>query len=401
MHDEPQPRRAPVTRPANPRAARLLLAASLLLAACGAPAAGPASAPSGASSPPGAAKPSGAVARPGDAAAQPARKPTTVAELAMYRGADRQQLLLEGAQREGKLVYYTTLTWLETLAREFEKKYPFVTVEFYRADAKDLTERVINEYKAGRFATDVMNTTDATLLVLHEEGILQEFWLPDLTAYPTEVQKAGTQGGVVYLGSGANHISLGFNTTLVSPAEAPRTLDDLLDPRWKGRMTLTANNTGANWVGMALETKGRDYVQRFGTQDVKLQSMSGAALAQLVVSGEVPLSPVIFDNNIAVAKEKGAPVEWRPLEPVIVNVQSAALASRAPNPHTALLFLDFVHSREGQELVRKGGVDATRLDMLPPDKTFQKVNMYSKYPLDEYERRFTEWERVLKQLQGR
>jgi iron(III) transport system substrate-binding protein len=68
----------------------------------------------------------------------------------------------------------------------------------------------------------------------------------------------------------------------------------------------------------------------------------------LVSSGEVPMSPTIFDANVTLAKEKGAPVEWRPLEPVVTTVGSAALMSRAPNPHTALLFIDFLLSKEGQ-----------------------------------------------------
>ena len=365
------------------------LAVGLLLAACGPSAASPSAAPGGAG------------AQSGGTGAQSARKPTTVAEIAMYRGADREQVLLAGAQAEGKLSLYTSLTWMETVARDFEKKYPFVTVEFYRSDSKDLTERLTNEYKAGRYTTDIVHTTEAALELLREEGILQEFWTPELPNFVPEAMKKGPNGGVMYLGSGENHISLGFNTTLVPPAEAPRTLDDLLDPRWRGRMSIVTSTTGVQWVGMALETKGRDYVQRLAGQEIKLQNLSGAALAQLVVAGEVPLSPTIFDNNIAVAKERGAPVEWRPVEPVIATLQSATLATRAPHPHTAMLYLDFLHSRDGQDIMAKGGLDSPRLDMVTPEKSYQKLYLQSKYPLDEYEKHFAEWERLLKQLGGR
>jgi iron(III) transport system substrate-binding protein len=380
------------------RARRPLLAASvalvvaLLMAACGSPAATPANAPAAGQA--GAAKPSGA-------AAQPARKPTTVAELAMYQGADREQVFVEGAQKEGKLVLYTSLTWMESVTREFEKKYPFVTVEFYRADSLDISERLTNEYKAGRHTTDIVHTTPAAMELFRDESLLQEFWTPELPHFPAEVKKEGPNGGVWYLGSGENHISLGFNTNAVPPAEAPRTLDDLLDPKWKGKISIVTSSTGVNWVGMALETKGRDYVQRLQSQDIRLQNLSGAALSQLVVSGEVPLSPTIFTNNVYVAKEKGAPVEWRPLEPVITNLQSASVAAKAPHPHAAMLFIDYLHSREGQEVMIRGGMDSPRPDMVPPEARFQKLYLQTKYPLDEYERRFAEWERLLKQLGGR
>jgi iron(III) transport system substrate-binding protein len=386
LPEGPTPARRPL------RAASVALVVALLMAACGSPAATPANAPAAGQA---------GVARPGGAAAQPARKPTTVAELAMYQGADREQVLVEGAQKEGKLVLYTSLTWMESVAREYEKKYPFVTVEFYRADSLDLSERLTNEYKAGRHTTDIVHTTPATMELFREESFLQEFWTPELPHFPAEVKQQGPDGGVWYLGSGENHISLGFNTNAVPPAEAPRTLDDLLDPRWKGKISIVTSSTGVNWVGMALETKGRDYVQRLQSQEIKLQNLSGAALSQLVVSGEVPLSPTIFTNNVYVAKERGAPVEWRPLEPVITNLQSASVTAKAPHPHAAMLFIDYLHSREGQEVMVRGGMDSPRPDMVPPEARFQKLYLQTKYPLDEYERRFAEWERLLKQLGGR
>jgi iron(III) transport system substrate-binding protein len=378
------------------RLTRLVLAILALgTVACAAPATAPL--------PP----PARAVSEPSDASqadrpsAATASLPTTVAEIALYRGADREQVLVEGAQREGKLVLYTSLTWVETVAREFEKKYPFVQAEVYRADSTDLSERLVNEYKAGRFTTDALHTTPAAMELFAEEVILQEYWTPDLDQYPAEVRRPGPAGSVLFVGSGENHISLGFNTSLIAPAEAPRTLDDLLDPRWKGRISLVTSSTGVNWVGMMLETKGRDYLQRLATQDVKLQNLSGAALAQLVVSGEVPLSPTIFTNNVHVAREKGAPIEWRPLEPVLTNLQTAGMTTRTPHPHTAALFLDYVLSREGQEMLMRGGLDSPRPDMAPPEARYQKLYPQTKYPLDEYEKRYAEWERLLKQLGGR
>jgi hypothetical protein len=98
---------------------------------------------------------------------------------------------------------------------------------------------------------------------------------------------------------------------------------------------------------------GREFVEKFSQQDVKVQNIVPAALANQVVSGEVPLSPTIFDSNIVTAKRKGAPVDWRPLEPVLTNVGSSAMTTRSPHPHAAILFLDYLHSKEGQQVVMR------------------------------------------------
>ena len=126
--------------------------------------------------------------------------------------------------------------------------------------------------------------------------------------------------------------------------------------------------------------------------------MSGAALAGLVASGEVPLSPTIFDADVTVAKQKGAPIEWRPLDPVVTTVGYSGLSSKAPHPHAALLFLDYVHSKEGQQLMMKGGLWSPRDDLGSLDQKFKKIYLDSRYSLDELERKLSEWENLMLQL---
>jgi len=121
-------------------------------------------------------------------------------------------------------------------------------------------------------------------------------------------------------------------------------------------MAITNTSTGVRWIGNTLEVMGREYLEKMVEQDVSVQDMAPAALINLIASGEVPMSPTIFDANVTMAKQKGAPVEWRPLEPVVATVGSAALMVKTPNPHTALLFIDFLLSKEGQQLIMKGGL---------------------------------------------
>jgi ABC-type Fe3+ transport system substrate-binding protein len=164
--------------------------------------------------------------------------------------------------------------------------------------------------------------------ILKREGIFQEYFSPEARFYPNDLKPKG-KNGFFYLPNRETYNSLGFNTKLVPPATAPRTLKDLLDPRWKGKMTITSTSTGVRWIGNALETQGREYLDKMAEQEVGVQDMAPAALINLVGSGEVPLSPTIFDANVTIAKQKGSPVEWRPLEPVVTTVGSAALTAES------------------------------------------------------------------------
>ena len=137
---------------------------------------------------------------------------------------------------------------------------------------------------------------------------------------------------VYYWADRETYISLGFNTTHVAIAEAPKRLSDLLDPKLKGKMSLAGGATSARWVGAVVESAGREFIDKLGRQDINVHKLSGAALANLVVTGEVPISPTIFDSNIFVAKRKGATVEWLPVEPVIANVGYSASSANRPIP---------------------------------------------------------------------
>jgi len=323
-----------------------------------------------------------------------AGKPLTVAEIALYQGPDREKLLMEGARKEGQITLYHSHVHFKIVAQEFEKKYPFLKVAEWRSDGKDLFARVMEEYAAGRHLVDMVNTTDL-MVFLRREGILQDYYSPHLSSYGDEYKAKG-KAGVTYMATILNYIGLGFNTERIPRAEAPKSLKDLLDPRWKGKMSITPNNTGIQWVGNALEVMGSDFLEKLSRQEVKVQNMSGGALLGLVGSGEVPLSPTIFDDTVVVAKRKGAPVEWRALEPVVTFVHSLGITVKAPHPHAAMLFLDFVHSREGQQIMMKAGIGSPRTDMSSPETRFKKTIFRTKYGPEEFEKKFAEWDKLLR-----
>src|SRR5215467_5509451 len=326
-----------------------------------------------------------------------ASAPMSVAQLALYQGADREKILVAGAKKEGQLTLYDSHTWFKTYVMEFEKKYPFIKVSEWRSDSKNLLSRAMTEFSSSRAITDVIETTAEAMWVMRRDGMFQEYYTPEARHYPDAVKSKG-KNGLYYLGDRETYNSLGFNTTLIALNEAPKSFKDLLDSKWKGKMSIAGTSTGVRWVGSTLDTLGREFLNKMTEQEVTVQSMSGAALAGLVASGEVPLSPTIFDADVTVAKQKGAPIEWRPLDPVVTTVGYSGLSSKAPHPHAALLFLDYVHSKEGQQLMMKGGLWSPRDDLGSLDQKFKKVYLDEKYSLKEIEVKFSQWESLMRQL---
>jgi iron(III) transport system substrate-binding protein len=321
----------------------------------------------------------------------------TLTHPTLYQGTDREKILVEGAKKEGAFTLYGSHTWYRTMAKEFEKKYPFLKVSEFRTDGRNLIKRVIEEMKAGQYIADVIATTGEQMDIMKHEGVFQEYSIPDARHYPDHLKAKG-KTGFFYVAHYETYNSLGFNTSLIPPAEAPKIVADLLNPKWKGKMSIVSTSTGTRWIGSTLESMGREFLEKLAEQDVKVQNMSGAALAGLVVSGEVPLSPTIFDANITQAKQKGAPVEWRPLEPVVTTVASSGLVANAPHPHAALLFLDFIHSKEGQQLIMKGGLWSPREDIGSLGQKFKKSYIDEKYSVEEAEKKYAEWDGLMQRL---
>ena len=318
--------------------------------------------------------------------------PATVAEIATYTGGDRQQMLEAGARREGTVMLYATGTQIQPLLDRFMQVYPFVKVTMPRASAIDVTRKVIEEYSAGVYLVDAYELSSYGLVVERDQGLLQPFASPELADYDASAIEPGHH----WVSVRESYLGIGYNTQKISAEEAPKTYADLLAPKWRGKMAASGSlSTTANLVGAMLLSLGNDYVRKLGQQDIRVYELTGRALANLMISGEVPLSPTIYNSHVEASRAQGAPIAWNVPGPVAVTDTSAALAPKAPHPHAAMLLIDFLLSREGQAMYRDLGYAPGRSGMTPKDlPPLQKLYLTNR---PNYVREFEDWVRLTKQ----
>jgi iron(III) transport system substrate-binding protein len=308
----------------------------------------------------------------------------SVEEIALYNKPDRQKLLVEGARKEGKVSWYTSLIVdqvVRPVKEAFEKEYPFVQVEFFRANSERIVQKMLAEYQGKRFEVDLVDGT-VTSPMVKRAGYLQRFYSPALADYPAELKDPQGFWGV----TNVYFFALGYNTRMVKPNVLPKTYEDLLHPRWKGQMMWsTSRGSGAPlMIGNLLQTMGQEagkaYLQKLKAQNVAKTTASNRQLLDLVIAGEYPLALHIFNHHAHISKTAGAPVDWQPLEPASATINTISTVTRAPHPHATMLFLDFVLSEKGQRVFQAVNylpshpkVPAKQVDLKPGGGRFKRA----------------------------
>lgn len=286
------------------------------------------------------------------AAAQP-QTPEPNQAVLMYKGADRDQRVLEKAKQEGTVSVYTSLspTDAKPIVAAFEAKYG-IKVEMWRGQSEGVVQRVLSEARAKRSAVDVVETNGPEMESLAREQVLAEFHSPSFKDLPAEIFPKHRQ----WVPDRLNFYVVAYNTNKVRPEEIPKSYEGFLDPKWKGRIALEANDS--EWMGGVVhawgEKRGMDFFRRLAELKPELRK-GHILLMQLIASGEVEVGLASYYGNAASAKLRGGAVGWTAVEPVIARPQGIGIARTAPHPNAALLFADFMLSPEGQNMLGARG----------------------------------------------
>jgi ABC-type Fe3+ transport system substrate-binding protein len=322
----------------------------------------------------------------GDACAQA----QAIDDISARAGADRTERLVAEARQEGALTLYSSAPVDDAgaLTAAFEKKYG-IKVRLWRGGSEAILTRALAESRGGRAEVDVIETAGPEMEALTREGLLQRLSSPALA----DLVASAVRPDGAWVATRYSVFAAAYNTTSVAAADVPRRYEDLLDSKWKGRLGIEADD--ANWfscvVGALGERKGidlfRDIVARNGISIRKGHSL----LANLVVSGEVPLALTAYGYRVDRLKKAGAPIDKVYLPPVIALPTGVAVLRKAPHPFAAALFAEFMLT-DAQAIMAERGYVVTKRNTgaMPANLAFIDLPKF----LDERDK----WTRLYKEI---
>jgi len=264
-------------------------------------------------------------------------------------GQDRDAKIIEGAKKEAKLVFWGTdqARIMAPVLNAFQKKYPFVQPEYWRAGSEQVVEKELSEARAGRHNFDYSSVDIDTYLETRKAGLMKKYDWPNTKRWDSKYKDP--EGYAV-----ARNILqtvIGYNTDLVPPAEAPKTWEDVLDPKWKG--ALSQDKDGYDWVLMLWSAWGKEkaisYLNRVAKNNPVLGEGSSSR-TEMLAAGAFKIDLRLNLNQIRERQKKGAPLQWVRSNPILEKGTFMFIAARAPHPNAAILFADWLTSPEGQQI---------------------------------------------------
>ena len=310
--------------------------------------------------------------------------------------------LIEAARKEGAVNWYSTQIisqLVRPVTAAFERKYPGIKVRATRANATEVAIKILNESRAGRLGADLFDGT-TTVVPLKKEGFVLQ-WLPDAAKdYPAELKDP--QG--YWTANNLFIITPAFNTGLVPRGTEPKTYQDLLDPKWRGRLAWNGFPTSSGvggFVGTVLaemgEEKGKAYLRELAKQNVANLPGSAREVLDQVIAGEYAVALQIFNHHAVISAKKGAPVDWIKMEPATETLSVISVHKNAPHPNAAKLLVDFIISKEGQQVFRDAdyitahpGVPALAPTLKPQEGKF-RVRSFTP---EQTEEKMPQWKKV-------
>lgn len=287
--------------------------------------------------------------------------------------------LEEGARREGKVMFYSqaTIPDIRALMSAFQKKYPFIKADFYRANTTSLLGKVLAEKRMGQTFADVVAMDGTFLNAYKKEGITGKYISPESKFIPQGFKDPEGFWTAYYM----SYYTFAYNTKMVAKKDIPKNYDDLLNPRWRGKKIGLSDGDVEWYMGMLDflgEEKGRQYIRRLADQDLMIRT-GRTLLANLMVAGEFPITLGAVHTLLERIKA-GAPIEIMPFPvPTLAGMRMIVIHANAPHPNAARLLMDFILSKDGQNILSQFSRNPVRIDILV-DPAVQKI-MHNSFPI--------------------
>jgi len=291
--------------------------------------------------------------------------------------------LLEAAKKEGRAVAYGSLESdnADAVFQAFKKK-TGIDVDYWRASATKVMDRALSEYRAGKPLFDLIITNDSPMQIMWKEGIF--------TKYDSPSAKDFTKDSIdPNLGPRYRNVIIGvaYNKSIISPAEAPKSLEDLVKPQYRGKLVMpdpTQHTTTTQWVASLEKLMGKEksdkYIRDLAAQKpVLVESL--LPVAERISTGEIPIG-ITYVKYVYMFGQKGAPMDYVRLGKMLGDGHYVTLGSKAPHPNAGKALIDFFLSQESMSIMAKTGEFVNRKGVYPPLPGADKIQFVEMYDLD-------------------
>src|ERR1700759_1959152 len=271
------------------------------------------------------------------------------------------------AKAEGKVVWYTStpLPQAQKTANMFEKEYG-IKVELFRSGGSAVLRRFQQEIDAKHFAADVLTTSDpAAAAALSKKGIFVAFKPKNFDKIPDAAKDKDGSFVAQRLTLMTNYI----RSDKVSPAEEPKTWDDLADPKYKGKMVIgdpSFTSLLVSVVGMMSKAKGWGFYEKLRANDIMVVQGNQQA-ADMLKRGERLIAVGALDSYAADLKKEGHQIKTLyPSDGIFIIPSPTQVVKNSPHPNAAKLFAEFMIGDDAQKIFPADGGYAAPLDISTP-----------------------------------
>jgi iron(III) transport system substrate-binding protein len=309
--------------------------------------------------------------------------------------------LVDATKKEGgKVVVYGSIEndTMDLIAAAFKKK-TGLDVDYWRDAANKVTDRVGAEFRAGRPQADVVLTTTSTMRLIQKDGLLAKYDSPSAKAFPKTVVDPDL--GPAYR---STVIGVIYNTSIIKPAEAPKSLEDITKPQYKGKVVFpdpSQHTTTAQWLASLQKIMGAEKADKFihdlaVSKPLLVSSLTPAG--ERITTGETPIG-VAFLKNVVFYGRKGVPLDYVRLGKFLGDGQSITLAAKAPHVNAGKAFLDFFLGEQSLKIMANIGEFVTRKGIYPPLPDADKIQLVDMIDMDKeaFAQKMAEYKKIFLQ----
>ncbi|MGH3741882.1 MAG: ABC transporter substrate-binding protein [Micromonosporaceae bacterium] len=307
--------------------------------------------------------------------------------------------LYEGAKEEGKVVVNNGASpeEMEVIAEKFHELYPGIEIEHFEQQGEDSAAKLLAEANAGVYETDLLDTEQNSAYAIAQEGLLAEYAPPVAENFDDRLKQPWFTGHRIQIKA------ITYNTEKVSEADAPDDYQDLLDPKWKGRLCVEESEV-STFADM-LQDMGREegiayWKDLHETNEIQFIKGQGAVV-ESVIAGECHVSVAANVHSTSQAIEEGAPIKWVKTDPLYANFGAVGVVKNAPHPYAARLWVNYLLSDDGQQSVANDWRIPANQEVQPKQPDLQQGTYNMVLAGEEVMKNFSEYNSLFYETTGR